>query len=100
MPMPLVKFRDWVCDVQVLRYPNGRPALVLSDAETGEPIARATVNLPDEAQKPNHVFVKNCDENEGIMQALVEARIITPAHRIVSSGFITVGECRLVQEVD
>jgi hypothetical protein len=100
MPFPLVKFKQWTCDVMLLRYQNGRPALQLMDAATGEPIAKATVNLPDEYLPPNEVFIKNYGENEGILQSLIDAKIVAPAHRIVATGHSHVGQCRLIHEVE
>jgi len=100
MSYPTIKFRGWDCEVQVLRYANGRPAIQLVDAQTGEPLARATVNLPDEYLSPNEVFIKNYSENEGILDALVAGGVVVPPHRYVKTGHVRVGQCHLVREVD
>jgi hypothetical protein len=31
-----MKFRDWLCEIQQATYSNGRTALLLVDAKTGE----------------------------------------------------------------
>jgi hypothetical protein len=53
-----VNFRDWICVVPNLRYPQGRPALQLLDMEDGTPVATATVNVLD-LPLGNQVFVES-----------------------------------------
>jgi Domain of unknown function (DUF4313) len=87
---PQVVFKDWVCSVQKHQYDNGRLALQLVDAVDGDPIARATVNLPNEQIAEGEIFVKNHSENEGMLQALQQAGIVEPTGRMVVSGFVKV----------
>ena len=91
-----MKFKDWTCDIRKGTYPNGRTALKVYDADTGEPIATATVNLPDQPLPDNHVFIKNWSENEGILDSLVEANYIKPTGRRVNTGFVTAIEVELL----
>lgn len=58
------------------RYDNGRVALQLADAETGEPIAKATINIPEIEIAEDEAFIKNWSENEGMLEALVGAGIV------------------------
>jgi hypothetical protein len=95
---PTVKFRNWTCNVNVARYGNGRLALQLvsavedisDDLFIGSPIATATINLPDDAQAENEVFIKDYSENEGMYDALFEAGYVGEITREVNSGFIVV----------
>ena len=88
--MKTVKFRKWNCKPVKAFYGNGRIAIQLIDAEDGEPIATATINIPDEDIKDDEVIIKDYSENDGMLNALLEADIIEPAHRVTSSGFISV----------
>lgn len=76
------------------RYENGRLALNFLDAKTGEPIARGTVNLPDEPLAPDETFVPSHSENAGMVEALTKLGLIEPTGRVVSSGFVEIDVCR------
>lgn len=71
-----IKFKQWTCSGIWKKYSNGRPALELIDALTGEPIAKGTVNLPDAECPDGHTFIKDYSENEGMLKALVDAGIV------------------------
>lgn len=86
--MKTVKFKQWNCKPVKAFYGNGRIAIQLIDAEDGEPIATATINIPDEDIKDDEVIIKDYSENEGMLNALLEADIIEPAHRVTSSGYV------------
>lgn len=81
----------WMVHVFGGRYDNGRPALLLVDAEDhDELITVASVNLPDAPCGPHQVFVKDWSENEGITEWLVQHQIIRPEpQRAVRTGFVT-----------
>ena len=72
-----VKFMEWECDVVYGQYGNGRTAISLMDAADGSPIATASVNLPDEPLKDKEVAIKDYSENEGMLDALMDAGVIT-----------------------
>jgi hypothetical protein len=92
----IVHFKAWTCVPIWAQYSNGRRALRLIDAETGEAIATCTVNLPDEFLDMDEVIIKSYEENEGMHEALVKAEIIYPAHRRIQTGWVTCGVCKLV----
>lgn len=71
-----VKFKQWHCAVIRAEYGNGVPALLLVDAISGEPIAKATVNIPDMKPEKDHVFIKDWSENQGMMKALINYKVI------------------------
>lgn len=93
--MTRVRFRDFDCTVQKRYYANGRPALLLVDAEDGSPVATATVNLPDVSLGKNQVAIKDWSENEGMLLALTEAGVVKPTGQTVSSGYVAVPVCEL-----
>lgn len=90
-----VRFKHWNCIVRKREYANGRPALVLVDAEDGSPIAKATVNLPDVPLGKNQVAIKDWAENEGMLKALTEAGIVKPTGQTIRSGYVDVPVCEL-----
>lgn len=95
---PTVQFKNWTCNVGVARYSNGRLALQLTsavedledDLYLGTPIATATINLPNDEQADNEVFIKDYSENEGMYDALFDAGYVSEITREVSSGFVVV----------
>lgn len=92
--METVKFKKWICNVEVSKYrSNDRIAIELVEASTGEPVARATVNIPEVDLEPNEVIIKNYSENEGMYQALFEAGIISKAKIHVQTGNLTCAVC-------
>lgn len=93
--MKTVRFRDWDCIVEKRHYANGRPALQLVNASDGSPVATATVNMPDHPAGPNHVFIKDYSENEGMLAALIEAGVVRDMSMRIMSGFVEVPICEL-----
>ena len=93
-----VKFMEWDCEVQFAHYSNGRTGIRLIDQVDGEPIATATVNLPNEPLGEGEVIVKDYSENAGMLKALMDAGIVSAPSRYVSSGFITAPVCILLYE--
>ncbi len=72
-----VKFQEWDCFAVGHRYRNGRKAIELTEIETGDPVATATVNLINARPTSwDHVFIKDYSENEGMEKALIKAGII------------------------
>ncbi len=67
---------------------SGRTALAFK-TQDGEPLAVATVNLPNTYLEPDEVIIKNWSENEGMTASLEEAGIIGPVIDAVATGFVT-----------
>ena len=64
----------------------------------GEPYMRPTVCMaPHEEPEPGNVFIKDYSENEGIMQSMIDAGLISKPVRTVKAGFAEAHECRLEQ---
>jgi len=83
------------------RYADGSTALLLSDAETGEQLAKATVCMVEYGEKPrdeNHVFIKDYAENQGMVAALQDAGVIGKVLRSLDAGYAKLGvhECKLL----
>jgi len=85
--MKTIRFKDWDCVVEKGKYGNGRPALILNDSRTGKQVAVATVNLPDVEADRNEVFIKDYSENEGMLRALVDARVVMSLCDSIRVGF-------------
>ena len=94
-----ISFKSWNCFLNLGYYgAGGRLAIkLLSDEENadkgvfyGEPIAIATVNLPEIKLKDNEIIIKDYSENEGMLAALKKFGFITDAKREISTGFTTV----------
>lgn len=94
--MTTVKFLDWDCTVAFAKYGNGRFAIQLFDAETHEPIATASVNLPFEPLASDEIAIKDYSENEGILDALVKAGVVSTPLRFVESGWVSIPICHLI----
>lgn len=96
--IPTVKFLGETCTVKFKEYDNGRVAIQLL-CEDGCPMATATVNFPSVKVGEGNVLIKTYSENEGMMNALIEAGIIgEPVYRH-GMGFVEVPECPLLVKI-
>lgn len=85
-----VHFGRYECDCYQTSYPaGGATALYLVEKASGEPIATATVNVPE----ANHllgigaILVKDYSENSGMMDALEAAGIAADTGKTIPIGF-------------
>lgn len=90
------KYIDAECIIERGEYSNGRPALVLVDAATYERQATATVNLPEVDCPAGHAFIKNYSENEGMLEALVAAGVISEPIAWIEGGYATFPLCKIL----
>lgn len=92
------KYTDEEADIQFAQYHDGSTAMLLKDAETGEPLLTATVCLSASGMKPRdgHVFIKDWSENEGTYTALLEAGVIGEAVATYETGWVAALECPLL----
>ncbi len=93
-----VTFLGFKCNVEVKRFGNNRPALVLTDAEDGSPVARVSVNLPEVEMADNETGIKNWSENEGLLEILVEGGVVSEPNRYAESGHVRVPICTILIE--
>ncbi|MFB2917191.1 hypothetical protein [Aerosakkonema funiforme] len=97
--MQTVNFIGYKCSVKVSRYNRGiSPCLRLVNTE-GMPVATATVNVPGLQLPPDFVIIKNYAENEGILPALIAAKIVHPTGQTVPVGHCIGYICELAPEV-
>lgn len=73
--------------VTIHHYRNGRPAIVLDDAETGEPICVASINIPEFPVADGFVLLKGWSENEGFPELLEAAGIVGPCQGRTPAGW-------------
>lgn len=76
--MKQVEFMGFKCNVDINQtYANGRKAIILTDVVDGDSVAYATINVEEAILLPEQVIIKNYSENEGILDVLVKAKIIS-----------------------
>ena len=93
----IVHFNGYGCTVSISRYlSTNTPAIILYDIEDGQEVLRPTTNLLDAELKENQVLIKNYGENEGVLEALVEAGIISEPVGKMDSGFVELDICELL----
>lgn len=79
-------------------YGNGRIGIYLVDPQIGDRVATATVNMPTEDLKFPHVFIKNYSENQGMLESLQKAGIISEPLGAVRLPFALAYLCRLTPQ--
>lgn len=93
--MKQVEFMGFKCNVDINQtYANGRKAIILTDAVDGDGVAYATINVEGALLLPDQVIIKNYSENEGILDVLIAAKIISePIGSIKISDWIIAPIC-------
>lgn len=74
-----VEFQGKKLQVDKMKYRNNRVALELT--HKGESWVMATTNLPDEVLCIDEVILKNYSENQGVLDALVIAGVVSAVVR-------------------
>lgn len=93
-----VKFENWDCIIKFPKYRNDRTAIELVNDVPPyfETVLIASVNLPDEEIGEDEICIKNHSENEGVLDCLVKAGIVSEPIRYVDSGFVQIPICKLL----
>lgn len=96
----VIRYRHWRTHLMRSHYVHtpGRHALALVDAMSGEPVATCTVNLPDVRLATNEVFIRDSEENTGMVECLVRHGVISDPVEWVPCGRIQVARCRLLPQ--
>lgn len=95
----LIEFAGFKCHLVFRKYSNGRTAIeLIEEREPYESVAVATVNLPDEPLEADETAIKNYSENEGMLECLVDAAVISKPTRYAISGFVRIPICKLLAE--
>jgi hypothetical protein len=96
--MKTISFKDDIVSLSIEQYVlDNSPAIHLID-EDGCPYMMASVHVP--GLKQDEVAIKDYAENEGILDALIQAGIVSKPHRQVSSGYVTIPVCKLLTPND
>ncbi len=91
-----IKFLGYNCNVEFGEYSNGRVAIEIIIKKTGEPMTVASLNLIHHHLEVDEVAIKNYSENEGVLEALIAANIISQPVRFISTGFIQAPVCKII----
>ena len=76
-------------------YKDGKIRIQLYDSKDGTPYATATAIIKEELE-PGEVAIKDWSENEGILDFLVQNKIVKEPHRFVESGYVKIPICELI----
>ena len=97
-----VSFMGYDCNVLQQTYVNGQNSISLTDVKDGLPVAHASICIPSVYCEKNNipisndeVFIKNYSENEGILDILIESRIVEPVD-IINLGQVLVHKCKIL----
>lgn len=74
---------------------NGQNVIKLFDITDGFPFATASLCVSDYLLKEDEVAIKDYSENVGILDSLINARIIEEPHAYIRSGHVMVPICKL-----
>jgi hypothetical protein len=81
--------------VRTETYKDGKIRIQLYDSKDGTPYATATASIKEELE-PGEVAIKDWSENQGILDFLVQNKIIKEPHRFVESGHVKIPICELI----
>jgi hypothetical protein len=85
------------CRLRIGRYPTGGAVALQLVSECGrEPVATATVNVPEVNVPPGLVLIKDWSENAGMLSVLTEAEVLQPTGVTVPVGYCHAHVCRLL----
>lgn len=73
--------------VRKMHYADGNVSLQAYDIEDGSPYGTLTVNIPETNINPDHVWIKDWSENEGVLNALVKSELVKPLGITQPCGF-------------
>lgn len=91
-----MNYKGYECRVVLETYARGGTCIRLVGAGgdyVGEPMATATSWVPGLGS--DEVAVKDYSENEGMVDHLIDAGVVSPPHRFVESGHVTLPVCRM-----
>jgi len=86
------------CSIKFHKFPNGSTALVIYQDD--QVLLKASVAVEGYQPPDGFVCIKNWSENAGILEELIENRIIDPPQAYIPSGFVEIPICKLLIEVN
>lgn len=91
-----VTFKEWDCNLVFGEYVSeGNPYIQLVDVRDGLPVATATVNPSVQLEK-GQVCIKDYSENEGMLQTLMDAGLVSAPVDYIPMGFVRVPVCQFL----
>jgi formylmethanofuran dehydrogenase subunit D len=91
-----MRYKEWDVKIIFSKYNNDRVAIVLVDAIDGEQIAVGTVNIPEAPIANDEVIIKDYSENEGMLQFLIDNKIVENTGNYIDSGFVSCPVCKIL----
>ena len=82
--MKTVRFRGEDCKVRLTNYAKSKRT------------ATASVNVPSAELADDEVIIKDWFENNGVLQAMIDAGIVEDTERVVLCGYELGNVCRLL----
>lgn len=82
------------CSIKLAEYANHQAALVV--IHNSEQLLKASVNMPDHKIPEGYICIKDWSENEGVLDSLIENRIVESPEYFLPSGFVDVAICKLL----
>lgn len=79
---------ETLVNIDLKKYGNNRPAMILIHHETKQSYAVVSVNTPWLELEPGEMLVKNYGENEGILLFLISNNIVTDTGKLFEQGFV------------
>ena len=76
-------------------YKEGGIRIQLYDSKDGTPYATATTSIQEDLES-GEVAIKDWSENQGILDFLVQNKIVKEPHRFVESGYVKIPICELI----
>ena len=93
--MNKVKFMGELCTVEFAKYQSNDRTAIRLVCEDGSPMATASVNLVDEHLEDDEVAIKTWGGQETILEALIEAKVVSEPVRSAQTGFVTAPICKI-----
>lgn len=92
-----VLFRTNKCFVEIMDY-DGEIVIDLYSVRGKKLVATASVGLRVSVP-PGYVAIKDYSENSGMLQTLVDAKIVAEPSYYVPAGFVEIPVCEVLAEV-
>ena len=81
--------------VRTETYKDGKIRIQLYDSKDGTPYATATSSIKENLEQ-GEVAIKDWSENKGILDFLVQNKIVKEPHRFVEFGYVKIPICELI----
>ena len=94
-----IQFKQWNCTLEFGKYANDRVAIELIDIDNGEPVAVATVNIPEAKISNDMIIIKNYSENAGMYEAFLNNGLIERSIESVRTGFVVCPVCIMTDKL-